>query len=78
MRVRRRLDTQVETRDDEVVLTIGTKSLAFPPFVSPHLRQILESEQVTGEELPQELDDYGKLTLLRRLLSEGVLEIVQT
>ena len=34
--------------------------------------------RVTGEELPRDLDDEGKLTLLRRLLSEGVLEIAQT
>jgi ribosomal protein L16 Arg81 hydroxylase len=78
MRARRGSDTQLEKRDDEVVLTIGTKSLVFPPYVSPHLHQILESAQVTGEELPRDLDDEGKLTLLRRLLSEGVLEIAQT
>lgn len=78
IRARRGSDTQLERSDDEVVLTIGTKSLAFPPYVSPHLRQILESARVTGEELPQDLDDDGKLTLLRRLLSEGVLEIAET
>jgi hypothetical protein len=75
VRIRHGLDIGLESRNDEVLLNFGMKSLAFPLYVSAHLHILLESAEVTAKELPSDIDDDGKLTLLRRLLSEGVVEV---
>jgi ribosomal protein L16 Arg81 hydroxylase len=75
VRTRKGPDISLDRNRDEVVLSFGTKSLAFPSYVSPHLELLLQSAAITAEELPSDLDDNGKLTLLRRLHSEGVIEV---
>jgi ribosomal protein L16 Arg81 hydroxylase len=75
VRVRKGIDIRFENNHHEIVLSFGTKSLALPRYVSEHLRRIVESESISAEELPSDLDDDGKLTLLRRLLTEGLVDI---
>ncbi|MFC8248544.1 hypothetical protein [Streptomyces chartreusis] len=70
--------TWLEEDCDKIVLKHGTKSITFPAYVADHLRILVESTSaVTAKELPSSLDDSGKITLLRRLESGGVIDCVQ-
>ena len=73
--VRDRVDIQLELNADDVLLRFATKTLAFPRYVKEHIEMILKANQITGHDLPTNLDDDGKLVLLQRLRAEGVIQI---
>ncbi|WP_369153458.1 cupin domain-containing protein [Streptomyces sp. R17] len=75
VRISNRANTQLERRSNEVVLSCEAKSIAFPLYVYPSLEILLHGDVITGQDLAANLDDEGRLTLLRRLLSEGVIEL---
>lgn len=75
VRARDDLGLQVRSIGDEVELRFGFKALAFPSYVAPQLAAIVEGSPVALEDMPDGLDQDGKLVLLRRLLAEGVIEI---
>ncbi len=77
VRVRAGLEASLERFAGEGVLRFGTKSLTFPLYVFEHLQMLLGSTGITAAQLPSDLDDAGKLTLLRRLLSERVIVVCQ-
>ncbi len=62
-------------RGEKCVLYFETKILTFPNFVSKHLRMVLQNDSIAADDLPDDLDDNGKLTLFRCLLAEGVIRI---
>ncbi len=64
----------VEPRPDAVVLHVGPERLRFPPFVEPDLRAACSGQTFSAATLPGELDDAGRLVLVRRLVKEGVVE----
>ena len=54
------------------------RRIAFPPRVSEALRFALNTSEFAVRELPGDLDDAGKLTLVRRLVREGLLMALGT
>jgi hypothetical protein len=61
---------------DEVILKIATKEISFPNFTFRTIEFILNRNDLfTINDLPDDLDDEGKMVLLRRLVKEGVITI---
>ena len=58
--------------DDKLVMLFGATEISFPGFVREALVSALERGPFVVRDLPQ-LDDEGKLVLVRRLLREGLL-----
>ena len=58
--------------DEKLVLLFGATQISFPGFVREALVSALERGPFVVRDLPQ-LDDEGKLVLVRRLLREGLL-----
>ena len=77
-RVRRRvgLITDAETEDDTCLLRFCGRELRLPLQVWPALQFAMAAEEFAVENLPDCLDAKGKLTLVRRLVREGVLQRV--
>jgi ribosomal protein L16 Arg81 hydroxylase len=74
--VRRRPETQwrLSVECEEVSLLFHGKKLRMPSYVEADLRFIGETNgQFTGASLPGQLDDEGRIVLIRRLLREGFL-----
>ena len=58
--------------DEELILLFGASEISFPGFVRGALSFALQGGPFTVRDLP-DLDDEGKLVLVRRLLREGLL-----
>jgi ribosomal protein L16 Arg81 hydroxylase len=58
--------------DEKLVVMFGATEISFPGFVKDALSFALEDGPFAVRDLPQ-LDDEGKLVLVRRLLKEGLL-----
>ena len=59
---------------DGTTLSFEGKHLEFPDHAREELEAVVESEwPFTAAELPGELDDEGRLVLVRRLIREGFL-----
>lgn len=58
--------------DEKLVVLFGATQISFPGFVREALVSALERGPFVVRDLPQ-LDDEGKLVLVRRLLREGLL-----
>jgi ribosomal protein L16 Arg81 hydroxylase len=77
-RIRRRpgLECHVVSQDDATVLYAGgDRRIDAPARVAPQLSFIAAHEAFTIDELPGPLDDNGKVTLVRRLVREGILSV---
>lgn len=59
---------------DEVALQVYGSAIRFPAHVREPLAWLLEQPRFTPAELPGTLDAAGRLTLVRRLVREGVLQ----
>jgi lysine-specific demethylase/histidyl-hydroxylase NO66 len=68
---------QVASAGGDAVLLLGTRELRMPAFLEPVLRFIAGAESFTTPDLPGELDSDSRTVLVRRLVREGALEIVQ-
>lgn len=67
-----------QVRTDGEVTTVGCygREIAFPVYVTDAIQFALNSSRFTVCELPGDLDEPGKLTLVRRLIREGLLRVV--
>jgi hypothetical protein len=79
-RVRRRVDNPGRLLDDaaddgRIVLELADRRLRLPPHTAPALQLLLSTEHVEVAALPG-LDRDGRAVLTRRLVKEGLLEIV--
>lgn len=74
-RVRRRVSVAFTVRDEgqNVVLSFCRRTIRFPKYVKPHLEFIVGVDELRAADLPDDLDDDGKLVLVRRLVREGFL-----
>ena len=63
------------TEGDTVILQLAGKQITLPDYVEPSLHYLMEVSRTTVHEIPGELDDAGKLVLVRSLLREGVLTL---
>ena len=70
---RRIVAFEVHRDDDDLVLSFRRRTLRMPSYVHPDLAFIAEASTFQAESLPGDLDDEGKLVLVRRLLKEGFL-----
>ena len=67
---------RVAERNGSTVLAFEGKELAFPAHARDEVCGTLElDEPFTAADLPGELDDEGRLVLVRRLVREGLLRI---
>jgi uncharacterized RmlC-like cupin family protein len=76
-RVRRRSGlTGTLIRDqDRVGLRYNGKAVLMPARVEPDLQFLADVDETTPSELPGNLDDSGRLVLIRRLVREGFLTL---
>lgn len=59
---------------NEVILKIGARVITFPAFTFNTIEFVIHSTSpFTIKELPDDIDDDGKMVLLKRLLKEGVI-----
>ncbi len=61
--------------DDEISVLLGDRELRLPRRVEPALTMLVTGEAVVVTDLPG-LDGAGRIVLVRRLIREGLLEVV--
>ena len=54
------------------------RRIAFPAHVSEAVRFAINESEFAVRDLPGDLDDAGKLTLVRRLVREGLVMVLGT
>ncbi len=64
---------QIAEKGDKVTLFVYGREITMPAHAGEPLRYALENDEFPISELPGELDDPGKLVLIRRLVREGVV-----
>lgn len=76
-RVRRRPEVRwrLTVEGEDVSLMFHGKVMRVPARAEKDLRFVTESDEFTAADLPGELDEEGRLVLVRRLLHEGFLTI---
>jgi ribosomal protein L16 Arg81 hydroxylase len=70
-----KVDANKDT-NDKVTLAFHGKVLTLPAYVEPQIAYVMVSERFSAQDLPGPLDEAGKLTLVRRLVREGLLTCV--
>jgi ribosomal protein L16 Arg81 hydroxylase len=76
LRRRAGVDARLSTDDDKVCLHYQGKLIRFPSFIERDLKFVItHDDEFTAAHLPGDLDDSSRLTLLRRLTTEGFLTI---
>lgn len=75
--VRRREEIifKIKPEDDTVTLLYNGKKIKFPKYVEPALRYIVSNNAFNAELIPCNIDNRGKLVLVRRLIKEGFLTV---
>ena len=74
VRLRAGLLTEAVTEGEACVLRFSGRELRLPAGIWPALQFATTADEFTVEDLPDCLDDEGKLILVTRLLREGVLQ----
>jgi hypothetical protein len=67
------LIARVETNAESASVRCFGRKITFPRELAPAVRFALSSDQFAVKDLPGDLDASGKLTLVRRLIREGLL-----
>ena len=65
----------LDITDGELIVLLGDRELRMPPWVEPAMSRIASGGNVTVSDLPG-LDEAGRLVLVRRLIREGLLEVI--
>ncbi|HEV2387248.1 MAG TPA: cupin domain-containing protein [Candidatus Acidoferrales bacterium] len=58
---------------DSLIVECYRRKISFPAYSSPAVRRALSGDEFVVRDLPGDLDDAGKLTLVRRLIREGLV-----
>ncbi|MCA9534976.1 MAG: hypothetical protein KC593_14895 [Myxococcales bacterium] len=66
---------RVRKDDEHVTVSCYGGNLTLPIFAAEPLEYALETESYTVGDLPGDLDDDGKLVLIRRLVREGLVKV---
>jgi len=64
---------RVQVNGDSVKVNTFGQTITLPAYVAEPLRFALEHERFAVRDLPGELDDAGKVTLVKRLVREGLV-----
>lgn len=77
--LRRRTATPVRVvpEGDSLRIQLGDRELHMPRRIQPAIDQILDRGVLTPADLSAHLDESGRLVLCRRLVREGLLEVVR-
>jgi ribosomal protein L16 Arg81 hydroxylase len=70
--------SRLRTNGDATLVDCYGRTITFPSHASAALRFALCNLQFVVRELPGDLDDEGKLTLVRRLVREGLVLVLST
>jgi hypothetical protein len=65
---------RIDEDEEALILRFHRHEIAFPVHAGPAVRHALTTEQFRVGDLPGDLDDAGKLVLVRRLIREGLLQ----
>lgn len=65
----------IEARDGQLSVLLGDRELRMPLAAQPAMARVAEGERLAVADLPG-LDESGRLVLVRRLIREGLLEVV--
>lgn len=66
---------RIEEDGETVRLRFHRNEITLPAYAAPALRYALETPRFAVSELPEGLDDDGKVVLVRRLVREGLLQL---
>lgn len=69
-------EARIECGENDVSLVLPRKKILLPAFIEDALRHIVRGDAFSIDDLPGPLDADGRLNLVRRLLIEGVIELV--
>lgn len=69
---------RVSAGPDGVSCLLGDRALNLPAALEPVMRRIAAADQLTVGALSDQLDESSRLVLARRLVREGLLEVVKT
>jgi hypothetical protein len=72
---REHLMYRVRSVDDAVAITSHVGEIRLPAHAEPAVRHALANTHYRVSELPGDLDDEGRLVLIRRLVREGLVRI---
>lgn len=64
-------------RDETVEVLLGDRSLQMPAWLSPALTDLRTRRELAPRDLAEHLDPQSRLVLCRRLVREGLLEVVR-
>lgn len=68
------LSYRIEEDDEIVHVRFHRNEITLPAYAAPALRFALETPRFAVADLPEGLDDEGKVVLVRRLIREGLLQ----
>lgn len=66
----------LSTEDGELSVLLGDRELRMPEWLEPAMRMIADHDELEVSTLAPHLDEPGRLVLARRLVREGLLEVV--
>ena len=64
------------TAEDRMVVLLGDRELEVPAWLEPALQQVRDRDRLRPADLADVLDPTSRLVLCRRLVREGLLEVV--
>lgn len=64
----------MDENEESLILRFHRHEIAVPLHAGPAVRHALTTERFRVRDLPGDLDDAGKLVLVRRLIREGLLQ----
>ena len=67
---------RMDARPDGLACLLGDRELSMPAELEPVMRRITEAERFSVADLGDQLDQPSRLVLARRLVREGLLEMV--
>ncbi|MGZ5403272.1 MAG: cupin domain-containing protein [Nocardioides sp.] len=77
LRRRRGKPMVLRPRDERVVILLGDRTLDVPARLLPALEQVRDHGELAPADLAAHLDEPSRLVLCRRLVREGLLEVVR-
>ncbi|MDP9343729.1 MAG: cupin domain-containing protein [Actinomycetota bacterium] len=66
----------LEAKDEQLAVYLGDRELRMPAWAEPAMRAIADADRLAVRDLTPYLDEESRLVLVRRLVREGLLEIV--
>ena len=61
---------------DEIAVFLGDREMRMPAWVQPAVERVAEGSPVSVGDLAPHLDAESRLVLVRRLVREGLLEVI--